>query len=53
MLQPMCGSRGNGHGVRTPPPPENYKNKGFLRNTGPDPLKITKLPSQHSMFGNR
>ena len=23
---------------------ENYKNIGFLTNTGPDPLKITKLP---------
>ena len=41
--------------VRTPPPlppPENHKNIGFLRNTGPDPLKITKLPSQHSMLGH-
>ena len=34
--------------VRTPPPPlKNYKSIGFLSNTGPDPLKITKLPSQH------
>ena len=31
---------------------ENYKNIGFLRNTGPDPLKITKLPIQHSMLGH-
>ena len=31
---------------------ENYKNIGFLCNTGPDPLKITKLPSQHSMLGH-
>ena len=38
-------SSGTG-GVETP---ENYKNIGFLSNTGPDPLKITKLPSHHSM----
>ena len=44
--------RGGGQGVRTPPPLENYKNKGFISNTGPDPLKITKLPSQHSMLGH-
>ena len=30
---------------------KNHKNIGFLSNTGPDPLKITKLPSQHSMLG--
>ena len=40
------GDRGPG------PPMENHKNKGFLSNTGPDPLKITKLPSQHSMLGH-
>ena len=28
-----------GQGVRTPPPPKNRKNIGFLSNTGPDPLK--------------
>ena len=27
-----------------------YKNIGFLSNNGPDPLKITKLPIQHSLF---
>ena len=42
----MCGSRG----VRTPL--KNYKNIGFLSNTGPDPLKITKLLIQHSMLGH-
>ena len=36
----------------SPPPPENHKNIGFLSNTGPDPLKITKLPSQHSVLGH-
>ena len=41
---------GGGGGVRTPL--ENYKNIGFLRITGPDPLKITKLPSQNSMLGH-
>ena len=45
----------NGHfQVRTPPPSplKNHQNIGFLSNTGPDPLKITKLSSQHSMFGH-
>ena len=32
---------GGGQGVWAPL--ENYKNIGFLSNTGPDPLKITKL----------
>ena len=31
-----------------PGPP--YQNIGFLSNTSLDPLKITKLPSQHSML---
>ena len=57
----MCGSREGGQGVQTPPPPlENYKNPpgkitkniGFLSNTGPDPLRITKLPIQHLMVGH-
>ena len=34
-------------GVRTPPPLKNHKTIVFPSNTGPDPLKITKLPSQH------
>ena len=46
----MRGSRGREQGVRTLP--ENYKNAGFLSNAGPDPLKITKLPSEHSMLGH-
>ena len=33
-------------------PLENYKNIGFLSNTGPVPLKITNLPSQYSMLGH-
>ena len=37
----MCGSRGGGQGVRTPPL-KNHKNIGFLSNSGPDPLKNHK-----------
>ena len=49
----MCGSRGGGGGGRgSGLPLENHKNIGFLSNTGPDPLKITKLPSQQSMKGH-
>ena len=46
----MGGSRGGGGGVWTPPE-KSHKNIGFLSITGPDPMKITKLPSQHSMLG--
>ena len=41
------GDRGS-----VPHPLKNHKNIGFLSNTCPDCLKITKLPSQHSMFGH-
>ena len=37
-------------GQRSGPPLENYRNIGFLSNTGPDPLKIKKLPIQHAIF---
>ena len=40
-----------GTGVPDPLPLKNHKNIGFQSNTGPDPLKITKLPSQHSILG--
>ena len=40
--------RAGGQGVRTPL--KNHKFIGFPSNTSPDPLKITKLPSQHSMW---
>ena len=44
---------GGGTGGPDPPPPlKNHKNIGSLSNTGPDPLKITNLPSQHSMLGH-
>ena len=36
-----------GQGVLTYPL-KNHKNIEFLSNTGPDPLKFSKLPSQHS-----
>ena len=39
-------------GTGGPDPPENHKNIGFLSNIGPDPLKITKLPSQHTTVGH-
>ena len=51
----MCRSRGGGGGGGdrgSEPPLKNHKNKGFLSNTGPDPLKITKQPSQQSMWGH-
>ena len=49
----MRGSRGGeGQGVRTPPPLKNHKDIGFPSNIDLDPLKITKLPSQHSMLGH-
>ena len=37
-----------------PPPPENHNIQyiALLRNTGPGPLKISKLLSQHSMLGH-
>ena len=47
----MGGSRG-GIGVPDPPPLKNHKNIGFLSNTGPDPLKITKPQSRQSMLGH-
>ena len=45
-----CADPEGGQGDRTPL--ENHTNIGFLSNTGLDPLKITKLPSQHSMVGH-
>ena len=43
---------GEGGTGDTDPPGKLKKNIGFFSNTCPDPLKITKLPSQHSMLGN-
>ena len=39
-------------GVQGVPPPPNHKNIWFLSNTGTDPQKIAKLPSQNSMLGH-
>ena len=51
-----CPDAEGGQGVRTaappPPSPKNHKAIGFLSNTGRDPIKITKSPSQHSMLGH-
>ena len=44
---------GEGVGSGPPSPLENYKNIGFLNKTGSDPLKITKLPIQHSILGHQ
>ena len=46
-----CADPEGGQGVQIPL--ENDKNIGFLSNTGPDPLKITKLPIQLSMLGHQ
>ena len=50
--RPSCADAEAGDRGPDPPPLKNHKNIGFLRNTGLDPLKITKLPSHHSMFGH-
>ena len=42
----MRGSRGGDRG----PSGKSQKYRGFS-NTGPDPLKIARLPSQHLMLG--
>ena len=43
---------GWGGGKRSGTHMENHKNIGFLSSIGPGPLKVTKLPSQHSMLGH-
>ena len=50
QMNNMCGSRRGGAGG--PDPLKIIKNIGFLSHTGVDLLKMTKLPSQHSMLGN-
>ena len=45
----MHGSRGVDRVSR--PPLKDHKNKRFLSNIGPGPLKITKLPSQIQCWG--
>ena len=41
-----------GGGDRGSKPPKNHPNIGFPSNTGPGPLQIIKLLSQHSMLGH-
>ena len=43
---------GGGGGAGGPDPLKNHKYIGFPSNIDPTPLKITKLPSQHSMVGH-
>ena len=45
-----CANPERGWGQMARNPLKNHKYIWFLRNTGPD-SQITKLPSQHSMFG--
>ena len=48
---PLADPEGvGGQGVRTPL--KIHKIIGFPSNIDPGPLKITKLPSQHSMVGH-
>ena len=39
-------------GLDPHPAPEKSQNIGFPSNIDPEPQKITKLPSQHSMVGH-
>ena len=48
----MGGSKGGGGGRGSGPPVKNHINIGFPSSIDPDPLKITKLPSQQSMVGH-
>ena len=43
---------GSALGSGPPPPLKNHINIGLPSNIDPDPLKITKLPSHHSMVGH-
>ena len=47
----MRGSRGSTGGPDPTPPLKNHEIIGFISNTVPDPLKMTKLSSLHSMSG--
>ena len=49
----MSGAIGGGGGTGGPSPSEkSQKYRVKLSKTGPDPLKIIKPQSQHSMLGN-
>ena len=47
-----CESCLDSMGGGVPDPLETLKGIDFLRNTGHDPWKMTKLSSKHSMLGN-
>ena len=47
-----CADPEGGQGVRTPPHLKNHKNIELLSTSGLDPLKFSKLPSQHSTLGH-
>ena len=49
-FQSMCGSIRGGQRVQTREKSQKYR---VFSNTGPDSLKITALPSQHSMLGHQ
>ena len=51
ILKYACADPEGGQGVRTPPPPENHKDIGFLSNTGPDPIENHKA-TKHLMLGH-
>ena len=51
QARPCVDPEGGGGGTGDRTPMENYKNIGFLSNTGLGPLRITKLPIQHSVLG--
>ena len=50
IIHVLIQRRGGGQGIWAPHL-KNHKNIEFLSNIGLYPLKITKLPSQHSMLG--
>ena len=47
--RPYADPEGGG-GAGGPDPPGKLQKYGFLSNSGPDPVKITKLSIQHSML---
>ena len=49
-MRGSMGKWGTGGSVPPPPPLENYKAIGFLRNTGPYPWKITTLHVPPGMY---
>ena len=49
-----CVDPEGGEGRGSGPPEHSPKNKGFLKNTGPDiPCKSTKLPRQRSVYKSK